>query len=241
MKNSPRSTRFAVSALLAAIISCGALAQTTPPPDDTPVVVIEDRALRQRSDERAFTLDQPLSIVDANGAEVIALPVGTSVGREKTEQRFAGPDQLIRQRTDLRNVTLSEAVSVTDRRTGETVALPEGTVLRVKVDQRMDASGNVLRDRVDLRAVLPDGTRVRIRDRAPEIEAVEVENEVETADRHRQRGRDTARPEDNSSAPRVATVERSGRSERVGIDRSGRSDRPDRPDREDRSGSSGRR
>lgn len=249
------------AAVAAALIGISpAYAQTPPPPPD-PVVVIEDRALRERTNARDVVLETPLAVQDAAGATILTLPAGTMIGRERLETRFTTPDQPIRERTDLRGVTLQEAVSVTDRSTGNTVELPAGTVIRVKLDQRMDANGNIARDRIDLRAVLPDGTKVRIRDRAPEIDLVDIENEAnevenEAADNHRQRGRDSAKPE-GVSGRSVARSERSGRNDgdrgeradrsgRGGGDRlerperSGRPDRVERAERPDRPERSGR-
>lgn len=248
------------AAVAAALIALSpAYAQTSPAPTD-PVVVIEDRALRERTNARDVVLETPLAVQDAAGATILTLPAGTMIGRERLETRFTAPNQPIRERTDLRGVTLQEAVSVTDRSTGNTVELPAGTVIRVKLDQRMDASGNIARDRIDLRAVLPDGTKVRIRDRAPEIDLADIENEAnevenEAADNHRQRGRDSAKPE-GVSGRSVARSERSGRDGGDRADRSGRgggdrlerperSGRPDRveraerPDRPERSGRGG--
>lgn len=248
--NFPGVRPFALSLLAAALLSGGVLAQTTPPPDDSPIVVVEDRALRERGDERPGTLDSALSVVDpTTGAVLFTLPEGTEVGREKSESRFAVGGQLIRQRTDLRDidatVTLSDPITVTNRDTGLQMELPAGTVLsidRLKVDQRMDASGNVLRNRIDLRAVLSDGTRVRIRERlAPEIDAVEVENEVENevGDRQRRGGRDASTRGGRSGGDRVAGE--GGRRGRGSSDSPERFNRPDRGgrdsiDRPDRSG-----
>lgn len=238
-----------LSALAAAVastlaITTPALGQTTPPADPPPTVVLEDRSLRVKADDRDLTLVEPLDVKDAAGATVISLPAGTLIGRERTETRFAAPDQPIRQRTDLRDVTLAVATTVTDRQTGNTIELPAGTVIRVKVDVRRDAAGNIVRNRVDLRAVQPDGTKIRIRDRAPEMEVDDIENEVEneTADNRRQRGRDGATA-DNSRGSSSARGERSGREGRAERaerpDRSGRSDRVERPDRPERSGRGG--
>lgn len=222
------------AALLALVATLNPVFAQTTPPDDTPVVVVEDRSLRERVDQRDLTLENPLALVDAAGDPILTLPVGTLVGREKIESRFAAENQLIRQRTDLRNVTLTEAVIVTNRATGESVTLPAGTVLRVKLDQRFDAAGNVVRDRIDIRAVRADGTRLRIRDRAPEVEVNDVENEM--GDRHRQRGRDMAKPEDNSSGDRSSRVERSGSDRSGRAERSERGGRMERAERSERSG-----
>lgn len=264
MKTVPLIRRSALAAAVASalLVISPAFGQTTPPPTDPPVVVIEDRALRDRTDDRNLTLTTPLEVKDATGTTFLTLPTGTSVGRERLETRFAAEGVPIRQRTDLRDVTLQEGTTVTNRATGEIDDLPAGTVIRVKLDQRMDANGNIVRDRIDLRAVKPDGTRVRIRDRAPEIEVVDVENEVdapdapddEIGDRQRRRGRDAARSEDSSrggsgradrpdrSGPgdRAGPSERSGRADRAERpDRSGRGDRVERPERPERSGSGG--
>lgn len=255
MKTIPllRHSALAAAVATALLVTYPAFGQTTPPPADPPVVVIEDRALRDRTDERNLTLDTPLEVKDATGTTFLTLPTGTSVGRERLETRFAAEGVPIRQRTDLRNVTLQEATSVTNRATGEVVELPAGTVIRVKLDQRMDANGNIVRDRIDLRAVKPDGTRVRIRDRAPEIEVVDVENEVDAPDapddgiasQSRQRGRDAVRSADNSrgGSGRAERSDRSGRGDRSDRaerperpDRSGRSERVERPERPERSG-----
>lgn len=255
MKTVPLIRRSALAAAVTAalLVTYPSFGQTTPPPADTPVVVIEDRALRDRTDERNLTLDTPLEVKDATGTTFLTLPTGTSVGRERLETRFAAEGVPIRQRTDLRDVTLQDAASVTNRATGEVVELPAGTVIRVKLDQRMDANGNIVRDRIDLRAVKPDGTRVRIRDRAPEIEVVDIENEVDAPDapddeignRQRQRGRDAARTADNSrgGGGRAERSDRSGRGDRGDRaerperpDRSGRGERVERPERPERSG-----
>jgi len=261
--NFPKARPFVLSLIAAALLSGGVLAQTPPPADETPVVVIEDRALRERIDARPGTLDSALSVVDpTTGTVLFTLPEGTEVGREKSESRFAAGGQLIRQRADLRDVdatvTLSEAITVTNRDTGQRMELPAGTVLsidRLKVDQRMDASGNVLRNRIDLRGVLDDGTRVRIRERlAPEIEAVEVENEVdevenEAGDRQRRGGRDATASGGRSGGDRVAgesghrgrgssdSPERFSRPDRGGRDSIERAERVERVERPDRSGS----
>lgn len=239
----PRSA-LAAAMLTLAVSAPPVFAQATPtdPPADTPVVVIEDRNLRERADDRNLTLAAPLAVVDGAGDPIVTLPAGTLVGRGKTESRFTADNQLIRQRTDLRSVTLAEAVTVNNRVTGESLTLPAGTMLRVKLDQRFDAGGNVVRDRIDLRAVLADGTKLRIRDRAPEIEVVDVENEV--ADRHRQRGRDQARSEGRSGSsgrsPRAErpaaalATDRAARVERAVSSGSGRPDRPERSERGDR-------
>lgn len=249
MKTLPLIRRSALAAAVASalLVMSPAFGQATPPPADPPVVVIEDRALRDRIDDRNLTLSTPLEVKDATGTTFLTLPTGTSVGRERLETRFAAEGVPIRQRTDLRDVTLQEATSVTNRATGEVVELPAGTVIRVKLDQRMDANGNIVRDRIDLRAVKPDGTRVRIRDRAPEIEVVDMENEVDAPDapddeiagQSRQRGRDAARTADNSrgGSGRADRADRSGRGDRAERpDRSGRSDRPERPERSGRGG-----
>lgn len=237
--------RSVLAAALVALLSGAPSAWAqTPPVDETPVVVIEDRSLRERTDERNLTLENELALVDAAGNPIVTLPVGTMIGREKLESRFTADNQLIRQRTDLRNVTLAEEVTVNNRATGETVTLPAGTVIRVKLDQRLDANGNVVRDRIDLRARLADGTRIRIRDRAPEIEVndVEINDNDEVGSRHRQRGREGARSDDNSSSGRAARSERSGSDARS--ERSGRLDRPERGsgrgDRPERGGRSGK-
>lgn len=248
MKTVPLIRYSALAAALASalFVTTPAFGQTTPPADP-PVVVIEDRALRDRIDDRNLTLSTPLEVKDATGTTFLTLPTGTSVGRERLETRFAAEGVPIRQRTDLRDVTLQEATSVTNRATGEIVELPAGTVIRVKLDQRMDANGNIVRDRIDLRAVKPDGTRVRIRDRAPEIEVVDMENEVDAPDapddgiagQSRQRGRDAVRAADNSrgGSGRADRSDRSGRADRADRpDRSGRSDRPERPERSGRGG-----
>lgn len=250
MKTVPLIRRSALAAAVASalLVLSPAFGQTTPPPTDPPVVVIEDRALRDRTDDRNLALTTPLEVKDATGTTFLTLPTGTSVGRERLETRFAAEGVPIRQRTDLRDVTLQEATTVTNRATGEIVDLPAGTVIRVKLDQRMDANGNIVRDRIDLRAVKPDGTRVRIRDRAPEIEVVDMENEIdgvdEIGDRQRRRGRDAARVEDNSrssGAARVERSDRSGRGDRAGrSERSGHVERADRVERPDRSGRSER-
>lgn len=245
-----KTTQFIrLSALAAAVastlaITTPALGQTTPPADTPPPVVLEDRSLRVKVDDRDLTLVTPLEVKDAAGATIISLPVGTLIGRDRMETRFAAPDQPIRERTDLRDVTLGVPTTVTDRQTGNTIELPAGTVVRVKVDVRRDAAGNIVRDRVDLRAVLPDGTKIRIRDRAPELEVDDIENEVENeaADNRRQRGRDSATAE-NSRGGGSGRAERSGREGRADRaerpDRSGRSDRVERPDRPERSGRGG--
>lgn len=242
MKTVPLIRRSALAAAVASalLVMSPAFGQTTPPPTDPPAVVIEDRALRDRIDDRNLTLTTPLEVKDATGTTFLTLPVGTSVGRERLETRFAAEGVPIRLRTDLRDVTLQEATTVTNRATGEIVELPAGTVIRVKLDQRMDANGNIVRDRIDLRAVKPDGTRVRLRDRAPETQIDQVENEVENevGDNHRQRGRDVAKPEDNSrsSSGRADRADRSGPGDRAGpSERSGRADRVERPDRSGRS------
>lgn len=244
-----------LSALAAAVASTlavtePAFGQTTPPADNPPVV-LEDRSLRVKVDERDLTLAAPLDIKDAEGNTIISLPVGTLVGRDRMETRFAAPDQPIRERTDLRDVTLGVATTVTDPRTGNTIELPAGTIIRVKVDVRRDAAGNIVRDRVDLRAVRPDGTKIRIRDRAPEMQVGEIENEVENeieneaANNHRQRGRATAKAEGVSGrdAVRVESSGHGGRGDRAERpERSGRPDRVDRverPDRPERSGHGG--
>lgn len=244
-----------LSALAAAVastlaITAPAFGQTTPPAD-TPPPVLEDRSLRVKVDDRDLTLATPLDVKDAAGNTVISLPVGTMIGRDRMETRFAAPDQPIRQRTELRDVTLAVATTVTDPRTGNTIELPAGTVIRVKVDVRRDAAGNIVRDRVDLRAVEPDGTKIRIRDRAPEMEVGEIENEVEhqmeneAANNHRQRGRDAAKAEGVSGRDgvRVDMSSRHGGRDRVERpERSGRPDRVDRverPDRPERSGHGG--
>lgn len=263
--NFPKARPFALSIIAAALLSGGVLAQTPPPADETPVVVIEDRAARLKVDDRPGTLDAELQVVDPNtGTVVLTIPAGTEVGREKTEMRF-GPavapaePVVIRQRADVRdagNVTLGSPVTVTNRETGQTLTLDAGTVLRIdrlKLDQRRDAAGNLIRNRVDLRAVLADGTRVRIRERlAPEIEAVEVENEVdevenevenEAGDRQRRRGRDATASGGRSGGDRAASdsgrhgrgssdsPERFSRPDRGGRDSIERTERVERPDR----------
>lgn len=92
------------------------------------------------------------------------------------------------------------------------IELPAGTVLRVKLDQRFDANGNVVRDRVDIRTVQPDGTKIRIRIRAPEIEVNDLE--IKNGMVSRQRGRDAQRREDRND--RVARGDRPERIERRG-------------------------
>lgn len=249
-RNFPRTPTVAVSLLVAALLSGGVLAQTTPPADDAPIVVLEDRALRERIDDRPGTLDSALAVVDpTTGTVLFTLPAGTEVGRDKSESRFAAGGQLIRQRTDLRNVdgtvTLSEAITVTNRETGQQMELPAGTVLsidRLKIDQRRDASNNLLRNRIDLRAVVvnADGTttRVRIRERlAPEVEAAEVENEVEheveneAGDHQRRGGRDATARGGRSGGDRVANEGgRRGRSS-DNLEKVNRPDRGERPER----------
>ena len=221
------------SALLAAPPS---FAQTPPPTDTPPVVVIEDRALRERIDQRDVVLEAALDVKDAAGTTFLTLPEGTTIRRERLETRFATATGPIRVRTDLRDVVIpTGGTTVTNRATGEVITLPEGTVIRVKLDQRT-ANGVTVRDRIDFRAVLPDGTRVRFRDRAPEIDVNDVENEV--GDNHRQRGRDSAKAEDNrSSSGRADRSDRRGGDDRADrSDRSGRGDRVDRAERQERSG-----
>ena len=230
----------AAAIAVACLAGSPAFAQTNDPgatPTDPPLVVIEDRAQRERTRDRNLALSEPLELQNATGTTILTLPTATTIGQERLETRFAAEDQPIRNRTDLRRVTLQEATTLTDRRTGETIELPAGTILRVKLDQRFDAAGNVVRDRIDIKAVQPDGTRIRIRDRPPEIEVVDRENENGNAagDNHRQRGRDVQRPEDDSS--RVARSERVERSGRDRADRPERSGRDDRPDRGHRGGS----
>lgn len=245
MKNTPI---FRHSILSAALVSAlfavsPAFGQETPPPVDPPVVVIEDRALRDRIDERDVVLTAPLEVKDATGTVFLSLPEGTTIRRERIETRFATATEPIRVRTDLRDVVVPEGgTTVTNRATGEVIALPAGTVFRVKLDQRM-ANGVTVRDRIDFRAVLPDGTKVRFRDRAPEIEVNDVENEI--GDRNRQRGRDVARSDDNrrGGSGRAERSERSGRGDRVERaerpERSDRGERAERPERPERSGRSG--
>lgn len=252
--NKPQILRLsALAAALAStlVITEPAWGQTTPPTEPPPVV-IEDRSLRVKADDRDVTLSEPLEIRDGTGSTLLNLPAGTLVGRERMETRFAAPDQPIRNRADLRDVTLGVDTSVTDPRTGTTFDLPAGTVIRVKMDLRRDAAGNIVRDRVDLRATRPDGTQVRIRNRAPELEVDQIENEVdevenEVGDNRRQRGRDGA-TSGSASGRSVARAERSGRGGGDRVERSGRSDRPDRversgrperPDRPERSGRGG--
>lgn len=232
-------TGSALALATCSLFAAPVLAQAGDPaatPTDPPLVVLEDRALRERTRDRELTLAEALELQDATGATILSLPVDTTIGGERLETRFAAEDQPIRNRVDLRRVTLQEATSLTDRRTGETIELPAGTILRVKLDQRFDANGNVVRDRIDIRAVKPDGTRVRIRDRSPETEVVDRENEVDhpAGDMHRQRGRDAQRPEDNSS--RVARSDRADRSGRDRADRPERGGRNDRPERGGRGG-----
>lgn len=132
----------------------------------------EGRSVRERVDSRNLVLTAALEVRDAKGTTILNLPAGTSVGRERVETQFATTGAAIRQRTELSDVILSEPAEVVDRSTGGTVVLPAGTAMRVRLDQRMDANGNVVRDRIDLRALKPDGTELRIRDRAPEIDVV---------------------------------------------------------------------
>jgi hypothetical protein len=237
MNRAPRTLRFRypmlAAALAAALFAAPLAAQTTdpeatPPADPVPVV-IEDRSLRSRTAARDLVLGETLAVTDAAGNTLVTLPAGTRIGRERNETRFAAEDQPIRQRTDLRGVRLEAPTTITDRRSGETIELPAGTILRVRLDQRLDGDGNIVRDRIDLRAVQPDGTRLRIRDRAPETAVIERENEA--TDNHRQRGRDVARAEDRP--PRVERADRSGRRD----GRAERVERPERPERPERSGS----
>jgi hypothetical protein len=236
-----------IRALSAIALAAGSLAntpviaQTGDPgatPADPPLIVIEDRALRERTRDRDLTLSEALELQDATGSTILTLPIDTTIGRERQETRFAAENQPIRNRTDLQRVTLQEATTLTDRRTGDAIELPAGAILRVKLDQRFDAAGNVVRDRIDIKAVKPDGTRIRIRDRSPEIEVVDRENEDGdmARDNHRQRGRDVQKPEDNGG--RVARSERSDRSGRDRGDRPERSGRDDRPERGSRGGGS---
>lgn len=135
-------------------------------------VVNGGRSVRERVDSRNLVLTCALEVRDATGFTVLSLPAGTNIGRERVETQFAIAGVAICQRTDLRDVLLPEETLVTDRSTGGTVVLPAGTMIRAKLDQRMDANGKIVRDRIDLRALKPDGTQLRIRDRAPEVEVI---------------------------------------------------------------------
>ncbi len=158
------------------------LAQLEPGPDDELPVVVEDRSQRERLEARNAPL--PVEVELSTPIGEFFLPAGTDVGRFRQETRVAPlvepdtPAQVIRQRTELREVLLTEPIVVTNPLTGLEIVLDPGTLVqRLRTEERFDAEGNVLRDRVELRAVLPDGQELRIRARAPEIDAVEMELE----------------------------------------------------------------
>lgn len=170
-----RMVRYSALAAAVASVLIGmepASARTNPAGERSPSLVSEGRSVRERIDNLNLVLAGPLEVRDASGIALVNLPTGTTVGLQRIETRFATAGLAIRQRTELRDVMLSEETMVTDRATGGSVTLPAGTLLRVKLDQGMDAHGNIVRDRIELRALRPDGIHVRIRDRAPEIDVL---------------------------------------------------------------------
>lgn len=138
----------------------------TAPAPTAPAPAVENRALRQETVNRNVTLARDLILNDAGGAVLLTLPAGTLIGRDKSVTRFAAPEQILRRDARFKEVILPQAVAVADPRNGERIDLPAGTVVRFSRQQRFDAAGKVIREGVDLRAALPDGTRMRIRDRS---------------------------------------------------------------------------
>lgn len=129
------------------------LAKAAPPP-------------RQQTESRNVTLAADLVVKDAGDQPLLTLPAGTIVGRDQSVTRFAPSGQLLRRDARLKDVVLPRAVVVADPRNGEQLNLPEGTIVRLSSKQQFDAAGNLTRKRVALRAALPDGSELRIRDRS---------------------------------------------------------------------------
>lgn len=170
-----RSSALAAAVASAIIGSAAASVRTQPSGERSPLAT-EGRSIRERVDHLNLVLTGPLEVRDASGVTFLSLPAGTTVGLQRIEIEFATAGLAICQRTELRDVILSEDTVAVDRATGGNVTLPAGTLLRVRLDQGMDADGKVVRDRIDLRALRPDGILVRIRDRAPEIDVVATEH-----------------------------------------------------------------
>lgn len=174
MKKTRMVSRSALAAAVASALigAAPASARTTAAGERSPSMMTDGRSVCERVDTLNLVLAGPLEVRDASGATFLNLPTGTRVGRQRIETKFAAAGLAIRQLTELRDVILSEETVLAYRATGGSVTLPVGTQLRVKLDQGMDANGSVMRDRIDLRAVRPDGIEVRIRARAPEIDVV---------------------------------------------------------------------
>jgi hypothetical protein len=211
------------------------------------------------------TLTDPLTVVIDAAGDTIVLPVGTMIGRQETESRVNANNVTVRQETELSKVTLVADLTFTDP-SGKQVTLPAGTILRLQSQTRFDATGKVVRNEFRLRAIEPDGTVVRISDRAPRMEAEEMKDEshgtasssrgsmagsVQSGGRDsvgassRESGRDsvqsTGRGDNGGRMDRVTRVDRPQMVERVQIERPQRVERPeiarvDRVERPDRSG-----
>lgn len=130
------------------------------------VAAADKRALREETVNRDVTLARDLVVKDAGGQTLVTLPAGTVIGRDKSVTRFTRSGQVARRDARLKDVTLHQAVAVADPRSGEQLDLPAGTIVRVRRQQRFDPAGNITREGVDLRAALPDGSQMRIRDRS---------------------------------------------------------------------------
>jgi hypothetical protein len=172
----PRKPVVAALALACALGAFTSLAHSAanpvPPPQHTATALVaaapagENRALRQETVNRNVTLADDLVINDAGGEILLTLPAGTVIGRDKSVTRYAAPERILRRDARFKDVVLHQPVAVADPRNGERMDLPAGTVVRFSTQQRFDTAGDVIREAVDLRAALPDGTLMRIRDRS---------------------------------------------------------------------------
>lgn len=140
-----------------------ALVKNTVPAAETQAL---RRALREETVNHDVTLARDLVIKDAGGQTLLTLPAGTVIGRDKSITRFSAAGQVVRRDARFKDVALNQAVAVADPRSGERLDLPAGTIVRLRRQQRFDPAGNLTREGVDLRAALPDGSLMRIRDRS---------------------------------------------------------------------------